>query len=102
MRKKKSRFAYCELLTSSQDANYSRDMNWDTIIDAAGGTSAVADALEQSLSTVSGWRSRGIPGPYWVSIVRLIVRCGRRDITLDMLAKLAARKLESGSTETRT
>ena len=68
---------------------------WDTIIDAAGGTGAVAKGLEQLLSTISGWRSRGIPSPYWAGIVRLAVAGGRDDITLDMLANLrAAHKLE--------
>ena len=68
---------------------------WDTMIDAAGGTGAVAKGLEQLLSTISGWRSRGIPSPYWAGIVRLAVAGGRDDITLDMLANLrAAHKLE--------
>ena len=71
-------------------------ITWGTIIDAAGGTRPVADALGESTSTVSGWRKRprGIPGEHWSAIVRLAVERGRLEISLEVLAELAARRAE--------
>lgn len=69
------------------------DLTWDAIIDACGGTGEVADALSQSDSTVSGWRSRGIPSPHWAGVVRLASRRGKSEITFEALAILAERKL---------
>lgn len=65
-----------------------------SIIDALGGTGQVAAALSVSDSTVSGWKTRpgGIPAPHWVPLVRLAARRGRDDITLQKLARLAARE----------
>lgn len=71
----------------------SMDLNWDTIIDACGGTGVVAGSLSQSDSTVSGWRSRGIPSPHWPRVVRLAVEADKSEITFEVLANLAARKL---------
>lgn len=67
-------------------------MTWEEIIDALGGTGAVASSLTQSESTVSGWRSRGIPAPHWASIVSLASDRGNSDVTLEVLADLAAQK----------
>lgn len=67
---------------------------WGSIIDVAGGTAAVATGLCKSESTVSGWRKRpgGIPAEYWSSMVRLAAEAGNPEITLEVLASLAARK----------
>ena len=67
--------------------------SWDAIISELGGTGLVADRLEQSMSTVSGWRSRGIPAPHWEMVVALAIAAGKAEITLETLAALAARKL---------
>lgn len=65
-----------------------------TIIDALGGTKLVAEALSLSKSTVSGWRERagGIPAPHWAPLVRLASDRGCSDVTLEVLAELAARE----------
>jgi hypothetical protein len=68
-------------------------LTWDAIIDACGGTGEVAGSLAQADSTVSGWRSRGIPSPHWPSVVRLASGRGKPEITFEALANLAARKL---------
>lgn len=67
------------------------DLTWDSIIDSCGGTAAVGRALGQSRSTVSGWRSRGIPSPHWPGVVALAVN-GNSEITFEALARLAARE----------
>jgi hypothetical protein len=43
---------------------------------------------------VSGWRTRpgGIPGKHWSAIVKLAAGAGRSDVTLEVLAELAARR----------
>lgn len=66
----------------------------ESIIVALGGTGAVAGALGQSDSTVSSWRTRGIPAGHWAAVVALAVDLGKSDVTLEVLAALAARKLE--------
>jgi hypothetical protein len=66
----------------------------EAIIVALGGTGAVASALGQSKATVSGWRSRGIPAGHWVCVVALAAGLGKSEITLEVLATIAARKLE--------
>ena len=71
--------------------------DWKSIIVALGGTGAVADALGQSDSTVSGWQSperRGIPAAHWAAIVALAASLGKPEITLEALADLAARKVK--------
>lgn len=68
--------------------------SWEDIIVALGGTGVVAGALEQADSTVSGWRSRGIPAPHWAAVVALAGARDVSDVTLELLAALAARKLE--------
>lgn len=75
--------------------------SWEAIIEALGDTGAVADALAQSMSTVSGWKTRGIPAPHWAGVVRLAASCERSDITLETLAGLAARKLDCAESEAR-
>ncbi len=65
---------------------------WGSIIDALGGTGEVADALSLWESTVSGWRTRGIPGPRWASIVRLAGEKGTSEVTLEVLADLSERR----------
>jgi transcriptional regulator with XRE-family HTH domain len=67
-----------------------------SIIDALGGTKQVAEALQLSKSTVSGWRERsgGIPAPHWATLVRLAGERERSDITLEVLAEMAARQPE--------
>lgn len=72
---------------------------WDSIIDALsgeapGGLGEAAAALGQSTSTVSGWRIRGIPPGHWAAVVALAASRGTIEITLEVLADLAARKLE--------
>jgi hypothetical protein len=69
------------------------DLTWDKIIDACGGTGEVAGALSQADSTVSGWRSRGIPSPHWPRVVRLAAERGASVVSFEALANLAARKL---------
>jgi acid phosphatase family membrane protein YuiD len=68
--------------------------SFESIIVALGGTGAVAAALGQSDSTVSSWRTRGIPAGHWAAVVALAASLGKSDITLEVLAGLAARKLE--------
>ncbi len=68
-------------------------MTWDSIISALG-TGVIAEALGQWNSTVSGWRTRGIPAGHWAAVVTLAEAKGRPDVTLEILADLAARKLE--------
>jgi len=69
--------------------------DWKSIIVSLGGTGAVAEALEQWASTVSGWQTRGIPAGHWAAVVALAAELGKSDIiTLEVLAALAARKLE--------
>lgn len=72
---------------------------WDSIVDglsgeAPGGLGEAAGALGQSTSTVSGWRTRGIPPGHWGAVVALASERGKSGITLEVLADLAARKLE--------
>jgi hypothetical protein len=66
----------------------------ETIIVALGGTGAVAAALGKSDSTVSSWRTRGIPAGHWAAVVALAAEREVSGITLEILADLAARKLE--------
>lgn len=76
---------------------------WGSIIDAAGGTMRVVKGLGESKSTVSGWRTRpgGIPGQHWSGIVRLAVEAGNTEITLEVLAEVAARR-SADTEEART
>lgn len=68
---------------------------WDSIINALGGTGEVAGALGQLLSVVSGWRTRGIPPGHWAAVVAFACESGEPEITLALLAELAARKAEA-------
>ena len=77
---------------------------WKSIIVALGGTGAVAGALGESDSTVSGWQTpprRGIPARHWAAIVALAAEREVSGVTLEVLADLAARKLEPSVDEAR-
>lgn len=70
--------------------------DWKSIIVALGGTGAVAGALGQSDSTVSGWQSpdrRGIPASHWSALVALASERAVPGVTLEVLAELAAREV---------
>ena len=62
----------------------------DFVIDALGGTKAVAGALSQALPTVSSWRVRGIPSAHWLPLTRLAAEHGISEITLEALAELGS------------
>lgn len=64
----------------------------DSVIDALGGTKAVASALALAPSSISVWRVRGIPSTRWLDLVRLADARGLDEITLESLARLAARE----------
>ena len=72
------------------------DWTWDSVIAAIGGTKGVAEGLGESASTVSGWRTRpgGIPGRHWAAVVRLAHDAGKSEITLEVLAGLAAKQID--------
>lgn len=77
---------------------------WDSVIDAIcgeapGALGDAAGALGQSASTVSGWRVRGIPAGHWAGVVALALDRGKTEITLELLADLAARDLEKARLE---
>lgn len=81
------------LLTSSHAANYIAGMmlnSYDKIITALGGTGDVASALDQSASTVSGWRTRGIPAHHWRALVTMAASRKVDGVSLEVLAQLAA------------
>lgn len=65
-------------------------LTWDNIIDELGGTGSVSRELDQLKSVVSGWRTRGIPSWHWPALVRFAAKRGKRSITLEVLADLAA------------
>lgn len=77
---------------------------WGSVIDAAGGTKGVAAGLGESTSTVSGWRTRpgGIPGKHWAAVVKLASDAGKAELTLEVLADVAARRQSTASEEART
>lgn len=75
---------------------------WGSVIDGLGGTGEAAEGLSQLPSVVSGWRERGIPGAHWAAVARLAAEKGRTDISLEVLANLAARKREAQFDEART
>lgn len=64
----------------------------DSVIDALGGNVPVASALSVVPATVSGWRARGIPSAYWLTLSRLADERGLREITLEALAEIGARE----------
>ena len=63
----------------------------DSIIDDLGGTNEVAKLLSCAPSTVSGWRSRGIPGDVWALLAEAAQARGLGDVTVDLLARLHTR-----------
>lgn len=69
----------------------------DFVIDALGGTKAVAEALSLDASTVSGWRANGkgrgnIPSPHWLPLARLASDRDVSGVTLEALAEMGARE----------
>lgn len=69
------------------------DFTWRAVIKAAGGPTVVGGALGESPSTVSGWGKRpgGVPGKHWSAIAKLALDAGKPEITLEVLADVAAR-----------
>lgn len=64
----------------------------DEIIDALGGTKAVAEAHGVNLSVVSSWRfRRSIPADRWRDIVALAEARGVEGLTFETLAVLHAK-----------
>lgn len=59
-----------------------------TVIDELGGTGKVASSLGLEDSTVSGWRTRGIPPARWPALVRLATERGVEGLTFEVLAGL--------------
>lgn len=70
-------------------------MTPDSVIDALGGTKAVAQALDVALPTVSVWRTRGIPSGHWLPLSRLAAEKGVPEITLEALAEIAGKPEEA-------
>lgn len=64
----------------------------DSAIDDLGGTGAVAEALGLPVSTISTWRTRGIPSRRWADFVRLASEKGCLHITFEALAIAAPRE----------
>lgn len=69
----------------------------DFVIDALGGTTAVAEALSLDVSTVSCWRDTagkarkgGIPSTRWLPLARLAADRGVSEVTLEALAEMSA------------
>jgi DNA-binding transcriptional regulator YdaS (Cro superfamily) len=63
----------------------------DEILDVLGGESAVASLLGCGPSSVSNWKSRGLPKGRWVDLVMLGAEKGvRPPITLDEVRQAAA------------
>lgn len=61
----------------------------DDIIDALGGTGAVAQARGLTPSTVSSWRKRqSIPGDRWMDLAELARERGVAGVTVESLAAL--------------
>lgn len=65
---------------------------WASIIVALGDTGEVSEALSLAPSIVSGWKTRGIPGPRWAGVVRLAAAKSIPDLSLEVLADIAARE----------
>lgn len=62
------------------------------IVEALGGTSAVAAALARPTSTVSSWKSRGtIPAAHWQRLTTIARQRKIEGINLERLAQIAAR-----------
>ena len=67
----------------------------DSVIDALGGTKAVAEALSLATPTVSVWRKRGIPSAHWRALARVAGEKGVPEITLEALAEIAGKPEEA-------
>lgn len=64
----------------------------DSVINALGGTKAVASALSLNKSSVSCWRTRGIPAAHFAPLARLASEKGVSDVTLEALSGMTAVK----------
>ena len=72
---------------------YTEIMSVSDVFAALGGNSRIARLLGVGPSTTSEMKRRGrIPAEYWRDLVDAAQRQGRPDITLEVLAKLHARK----------
>lgn len=70
------------------------------IIDALGGSIALAEALDQPKGTVSAWKTRNsIPAEHWAEIVKLAGARGLPAITHEVLARLAPARKRAPSSE---
>jgi len=70
------------------------------IIVAFGGYARVAEALGVPAGTVSSWKSRdGIPPQHWAKLVASASDRGIADVTLELLASIAARPTNSSLAE---
>lgn len=68
-----------------------RSRSLDEILDALGGESAVATMLGCGPSSVSNWKTRGLPKGRWVDLVTLGAEKGVRPaITLEEVRQAAA------------
>jgi hypothetical protein len=78
--------------TGSQ-MSYTDIMSVSDVFAALGGNSSVARLLGVGASTTSEMKRRGrIPAEYWRDLIAAAQRQGRPEITLEVLAKLHARK----------
>ncbi len=75
-----------------------------TLIDALGGTSAVADGLGLKAPVVSNWKARGkIPAEMWSEIAQIATERGLNGMTLEALATMHARRAaDKNVSEART
>ncbi len=61
------------------------------ILDALGGTTAVAAAIDVPPTTVASWKSRGsVPPVYWSELVKLARKKGAAGVSLQRFAEIAA------------
>lgn len=64
-----------------------------SVIETFGGSAVLARAIGEEEGTVRQWKGReSIPAKCWPKIVRAASQAGKRDITYEKLAELAARK----------
>ncbi|WP_026784179.1 hypothetical protein [Pleomorphomonas koreensis] len=55
------------------------------------GVSVLADGIGRSAKAVSAWKARSsIPGDAWLPVVRFAAVAGHPEVTLDLLARIAA------------
>lgn len=73
----------------------------DSVINALGGTKAVASALSLNKSSVSCWRKRGIPPTHFASLARLATEKGVSAVTLEALSEMDGAKASAEVEEAR-